>query len=130
MSKWSCNSTKYEYEGGSFKWVCDHHPQNPALMPNQFSLVRSVTQSCPTPCDPMDCSMPGLLVHHQLPEFTQTPLSQCCHPSISSSVVPFSSHLQYFPPSGIFQIFQFFAAGGQIIGVSTITSVLPMNIQG
>ena len=57
------------------------------------------------------------------------PLSQWCHPTISSSVVPFSSHLQSFPASGSFQMSQFFASGGQTIGVSASASVLPMNIQ-
>ena len=52
-----------------------------------------------------------------------------CHPTISSSVVPFSSHLQSFPASGSFPVSQFFASGGQSIGVSASTSVLPMNIQ-
>ena len=56
-------------------------------------------------------------------------LSQWCHPTISSSVVAFSSRLQSFPASGSFQISQFFASGGQSIGVSASTSVLPMNIQ-
>ena len=50
-------------------------------------------------------------------------------PSISSSVVPFSSHLQSFPASGSFQMSQVFASGGQRIGVSASTSVLPMNTQ-
>ena len=57
------------------------------------------------------------------------PLSRWCHPTISSSVVPLSSHLQSFPASGSFQISQFFASGDQSIGVSASTSVLPMNIQ-
>ena len=57
------------------------------------------------------------------------PLSQWCHPTISSSVVPFSSCLQSFPASGSFQMSQFFASGGQSIGVSALASVLPMNIQ-
>ena len=57
------------------------------------------------------------------------PLSQWCHPTISSSVVPFSSCLQFFPASGSFQISQFFTSGGQSIGVSASASVLPMNIQ-
>ena len=57
------------------------------------------------------------------------PLSQWCHPTISSSVVPFSSHLQSFPASGSFQMSQLFASDGQSMGVSTLTSVLPMNIQ-
>ena len=55
--------------------------------------------------------------------------SQWCHPVISSSVVPFSSCPQSFPASGSFQMSQLFASGGQSIGVSTSTSVLPMNIQ-
>ena len=57
------------------------------------------------------------------------PLSQWCHLTISSSVVPFSSCLQSFPASGSFQMSQFFTSGGQSIGVSASTSVLPMNIQ-
>ena len=58
------------------------------------------------------------------------PLSQGCHWTISSSVVPFSSYLKSFPASGSFQMNQFFASGGQSIGVSASTSVLPMNIHG
>ena len=85
---------------------------------DQFS---SVTQSCLTLCDPMDCSTPGLPAHRQLPEFTQT--------HISSSVGPFSSHLQSFPASGSSQMSQLFTSGGQSIGVSASTSVLAMNIQ-
>ena len=57
------------------------------------------------------------------------PLSRWCHPIISSSVIPFSSHLQSFPASGSFQMSQFFTSGGQSIGVSASTSVLPTNIQ-
>ena len=57
------------------------------------------------------------------------PSSRWCHPTISSSVIPFFSHLQSFPASGSFQMSQFFAAGGQSIGVSASASVLPMNIQ-
>ena len=55
-------------------------------------------------------------------------LSQWCHPTISSSVVPFS-HLQSFPVSGSFPMSQFFTSGGQSIGVSASASVLPVNIQ-
>ena len=57
------------------------------------------------------------------------PLRQWCHPTISSSVVPFSSYLQSFPTSGSFQMSQFFASGGQSIGVSASASVVPMNNQ-
>ena len=57
------------------------------------------------------------------------PLSRWCHPTISSSVVPFFSCLQYFPASGSFQMSQFFASGGQSIRVSTSAPVLTMNIQ-
>ena len=73
-------------------WELDHEVQ--------FS---SVAQSCPTHCNPMDCSKPGFPVHHQLLEFTQTRLlSRWCHLTISFSVIPFSSCLQSFPPSGFF----------------------------
>ena len=57
------------------------------------------------------------------------PLSWWCHPTISSSVVPFSSALQFSPASGSFQMSQLFVAGGQSIGISALASVLPMNIQ-
>ena len=57
------------------------------------------------------------------------PLSWWCHPTISSSVIPFSSNLQSFPASGSSQMSQFFIPGGQSIGVSASASVLPMNIQ-
>ena len=94
---------------------------------NQFS---SVTQSCPT-------LQPHELQHTRPPCPSSTPRvhsdsrqsSQWCHPAISSSVVPFSSHLQSFPTSGSFPMSQLSASGGQSIGVSASTSVLPMNIQ-
>ena len=57
------------------------------------------------------------------------PSSRWCHPTISPSVVPFSSHLQSFPASGCFPMSQFFASGGPSIGASPSASVLPMNIQ-
>ena len=57
------------------------------------------------------------------------PLSRWCHPTISSSVIPFSSHLQSFLASGSFQMNQFFSSGSQSIGVSASALVLSMNIQ-
>ena len=57
-------------------------------------------------------------------------LSRWCHPTISSSVIPFSSCLQSFPASGSFLMNQLFTSGGQSIGASALASVLPMNIQG
>ena len=93
----------------------------------QFS---SVTRSCLTLCDPMNCSTPGLPVHHQLLEFTQThshrvsDAIQPSHPlSSPSPPAPNSSQHQSFPMS------QLFAWGGQSIGVSASKSLLPMNTQ-
>ena len=87
--------------------------------------------SCVRLCNPMDClaNMPGLPVHRQLSELNSNscPSSQWCHPTVSTSVVPFSSHLQSYPGSGSFPMSQFFASVGQSIGVSA--SDLPMNIQ-
>ena len=98
--------------------------------PCKLVQFRSVTHSCWTLCDPMNFRTPGFPVHHHLPELAQThPLSLWCHPTISSSVVPFSSCPQSFPASGPFQMNQFFASGGQSIGVSASTSLLPMNTQ-
>ena len=92
--------------------------------------VCSVAQLCPTLYDPMNRSMPGLPVHHQLLEITKTcPLSQWCHATILSFVILFSSHHQSFPGSGSFQMSQFFASGGQSIRASALASVLPMNTQ-
>ena len=91
----------------------------------QFS---SVAQSCPILCNPMSCSMPGLPVYYQLPEPTQTHV-HWVGDAISSSVVPFSSCPQFFPPSGSFQMSQLFTSGSQSIGVSASASVLPMNIR-
>ena len=58
--------------------------------PSTTQSVSSVTQSCPTFCDPMDCSMPGLPVHHQLPEFTQSDAIQLSHPLSSPSPPAFN----------------------------------------
>ena len=91
----------------------------------------SINHLCLTLCNPMDCTTPDFPVHHQLPQLTPNscPLSRWCHPTISSSVVPFSSCPQCFPALGSFLMSQLFASGGQSIGTSASASVLPMNIQ-
>ena len=71
------------------------------------------------------CPSPSPRVHSE-----SHPLSQWCHPTISSSVIPFSSCPQFLPASVSFQISQLFASGGQSIRVSASASVLPMNTQG
>ena len=71
------------------------------------------------------CPSPTPRVHSD-----SRPLSQWCHPAISSSVVPFSSCLQSFPALGYFLMSQLFLSGGQSIGASISVSVLPMNIEG
>ena len=98
---------------------------------NVFSIqFSSVAQSCPTLYDPMNqsqharppCPTPTPRVHPN-----PCPLSRRCPPTISSSVIPFSSFLQSFPASGSFQMSQLFTSGGQSIGASASTSVLPVN---
>ena len=71
----------------------------------------------------MNCSMPGF------PVFTFMSIESWCHPTISSSVVPFSSCPQSFPASGSFPMSQLFASSDQSTGVSASASVLPTNIQ-
>ena len=90
----------------------------------------SVTQSCPTLCNPMDCSMPGFPVFCYLPELTQTHVHWVGDPIQPShpSVVPFSFS-QSFPSSGSFPVSWLFVSGGQSIGASVAASVLPVNIQ-
>ena len=99
--------------------------------PFQAIQFSSVAQSCPALCNPMNHNTPGLPVHHQLLESTQIHVHRvgdAIQPSLP--VVPFSSCPQSFPASGSFQMSQLFTSGGQSIGVSASTSVLPMNTQG
>ena len=94
---------------------------------NLFPQFSSVAQSCLTLCG---------LQHARLPCPSPTPgacsnscsLSWWCHPTLSSSVIPFS-HLKSFPASGSFPMSQFFTSGSQSIGISASASVLPMNTQ-
>ena len=108
----------------SFQWILWVFPQ--------YSVeFNSVTQSCPTICNPMNCSTPGLPVHHQLPEFTQTHVHrvpdaiQPSHPLLSPSPPAFTLSQR----QSLFQRCQLFASGGQSVGLSASTSVLPMNTQ-
>ena len=98
------------------------------LAPLQFS---SVTQSCPT-LPPHGLQHARLACPSPPPRACSNscPLSWWCHPTISSSVVPFSSRLQPFPASGSFPMSHLFISGGQSIGASALASVLPKSIQG
>ena len=89
----------------------------------------SAPKSCPSLCDPMDCSTPGSSVRHYLLKFAQICVHSDCD-VMQPSVTPFSSYPQSFPASGSFPISPLFASGGQSIGASVSTSVLLMNIQG
>ena len=106
----------------SHNWL--NHCLTPSVSSVRFS---SVPQLCLTLCNPMNSNKPSLTpgVHAN-----PCPLRQWCHPTISSSVIPFSSCLQSFPASGYFPMNQFFASGGQSFGASASASVLPMNSQG
>ena len=84
-------------------WLCDPHELQHTRPPCPSPTPRVYPNSCP--------------------------LSWWCHPTISSPVVPFSSCPQFFPPSWSFQMSQLFTSGGQSIGVSASTSILPMNTQ-
>ena len=118
-------------------WI---EPRSPTLQAHslpsehQGSPVNPTQFSCSVVSD---CLQPHGLQHARLPYPSPTPraysnscsLSQWCHPTISFSVIPFSSHLQSFPASGSFPLSQFFASGGQSIGGSDSASAIPMNIQ-
>ena len=102
-----------------------------------FNMIQycccAVSQLWQTLLDPMNCSTPGFPVLHHLQEFAQTscPLSQWCHPAISSSATLFSfSSCPQFPALGSLPMSQLFASGGESIEASASSSVFPMNSQG
>ena len=115
-----------------FSWLTNMYNQKiketKLINSSQFSessvQFTSVTQSCPTLCDPMNRSTPGLPVHHQLPKSNQTLVHR-----VDDAIVPFSSCSQSFLASASFSVSQLFTSGGQSVGVSASTSVLPMNTQ-
>ena len=114
---WEVRNANYK-----FQTVCDiillssvqfsHSVVSDSLRPSELQQARL---SCPSPT-PRAYS-------------NSCPSRQWCHPTILSSVIPFSSHLQSFPASGSFQLNQLFTPGGQSIGASASTSVLPTNTQ-
>ena len=95
-----------------FKVQFSHSVMIDSLQPHEPQHARA---PCPSPT-------PGVYSN-------SCPFSRWCHPTISSSVIPFSSCPQSFPASGSFQVSQLFTSGGQNIGVSASTSVLPINTQ-
>ena len=113
------------------------HDSSTILHPHQqrMSVSQSVSQSFQSLTSVQLFATPWTAASSPCPSPTARaclnsgPLSRWCHPTISSSVIPFSSCLQSFPASGSFQMDQIFASGGQSIGVSASASVLPMNIQ-
>ena len=113
---WQMDSLPLSHQGSLILWCCCY----------------PVTKSCPTLCNPTDCSMPGFPVLHYLLEFSQTNvhwIGDAIQP-ISSSVAPFSSYPQSFLASGYFSVSQLFTSGGQSVGASASASFLQMNIQG
>ena len=100
---------------------------------NRFGEVRfsSVTQSCPTLCDSMNCSTPGLPVHHQLPKFTQTHVHQLSD-AIQPSHPPSSPSLPVPNPSQHQRLFQWVSSSHEVakVLVSALASFLPKKSQG
>ena len=99
---------------------------------SQFVQLSSVLQLCLSLCSTIDCSMPGFLIHHQLPELTQGHVHRLGHGDAiqpSHPVFSFSCCPQSFLISGSFPMSQFFTLGGQIIGAWTSASIFPVNIQ-
>ena len=128
---WDDSNSIWTAAAESLRW--ENKFLNTGIYPNMKSW-----NTCQFRHSVMSSSLwPHRLQHTRLPCPSPTPRAysnscpsnQWCHPTISSSVTPFSSHLQSFPASGSFQMSQLFTPGGQSIGVSASTSVLPMNIQ-
>ena len=125
----STTGQKHQFFGAQLSlWANSHiHTwllEKPSVSSVQFS------------CSVMSFSLPSHGLQHVRPPcptpgvyLNSCPSSRWCYPTISSSFVPFSSHLHYLPASGSFPVSQFFVSGGQTIGVSSSASVLPMNIQ-
>ena len=111
----ACFWTCFTWEGNTLLFLCKPFSSVPVL--SHVWLFAT----------PTAYNTPGFSVLHHLLELA--PLSRWYHPTISSSVVPFSSLLSFFPASGSFSMIQLFLSGGQSTGDSASASVLPMNIQ-
>ena len=109
--KWKVSCCRWEAVGG-INFLIGHSVLSHSWWPHGWQCTRL----------PGPSPSPGLYSN-------SCPLSRWCHPTISSSVVPFSSCLQSFPASGSFLMSRLFPSGGQSIGVSASASILPMNIQ-
>ena len=128
---WNLPCTTLDYHLCQCCYLIKHYHPNESVSSVQFSSVqfsRSVLSSSLQPHElqharpPCPSPTPGVYPN-------SCPLSRWCHPTISSSVGPFSSCPQSFPALRSFQMTQLFASGGQSIGVSASTSVLPVNTQ-
>ena len=121
----------------SHRWHCDWRPLESCHMWLSWQLPLCFHGACYSVAVMSDPSQPHGLQYTRLlcPSLSprvcsySCPLSWWCHPTISSSVVPFSSCLQSFPASGCFPVSQLFTSSGQSIGASASASVLPMNIE-
>ena len=130
------NVEGWDWEGGSkgkgymstYGWFALKFDRKQQNFVKQFNFVQSLSRVWF--CDPMDCSTPGLPVHHQITEFTQTHIHRV-NDTINHLILchPLLLHLQSFPGSRYFPMSQLFTSGDQSIGISASTSVLPMNTQ-
>ena len=114
---------------GMWHWSWDRSCFRGMEKPVQFSSVQSLSHVRLFVTPWIEAHKASLSITDSQTSIKLMPLSWWCHPTISSLVIPFSSHIQSFPASGSFQMSQFFAWGGQSIGVSASTPVLPKNTQ-
>ena len=130
-----CDSARLTHEINHYSHQFEiYHKSKISMVPNIY-IFHIVQFSCSVVSNSLQPHEPQ---HARPPCLSPTPgvypnpcrLSRWCHPTFSSSVIPFSSCLQSFPASGSFQMSQLFASGGQSTGVSASASVLPKTSQG
>ena len=122
-----CTRAPGQWMNGGYLFTSAKRRRLRAALSLAFS---SVAKSCPTLCNPMNPSTPGLPVHHQLPEFTQAHVHRVSDAIQPSHLVPFSSCPLSLPASESFPMSQLFTWGGQSTGVSALASFLPKKSQG